>query len=189
MDQLEKKSTGVAVVLSILFTGAGHLYAGKEEKGGILLIIYVVLAILAAATSGIGLLFLIPFWIWGIIDSSNAVDEYNAEQTRKETRKRQDEQKAQEERKAKETAAREAKEKETISAENFVSQLGKLSKLHTTGFLTDEEYGSRKKDLILSLLDKQLPGSPEDFFTTLIPSVEKGHLNKEEVTQIKELLL
>ena len=184
-DIPKKRSTGIAVVLSILITGAGHLYADKEEKGVIFIIVYIVLAILAAATGGIGLVILIPFWIWGIVDASNAVDEYNVAENKKAIQKRQDEQEAQREAKEKE----EANKKETISVEDFVTQLEKLSKLHITEFLTDEEYNARKKEMILSLLDKKLPGSPEDFFTALIPSVEKGYLNKEEVARIKEILL
>ena len=37
------KSTGSAVLLSFFFSGAGHLYVGKAEKGIIWRIIYIVL--------------------------------------------------------------------------------------------------------------------------------------------------
>lgn len=33
MYELQKKSTGVAIVLSIVLTGAGSMYAGKVGKG------------------------------------------------------------------------------------------------------------------------------------------------------------
>ena len=39
IDTLQEKNTAIAIALSVLWTGAGHLYVGKENKGAILLII------------------------------------------------------------------------------------------------------------------------------------------------------
>ena len=183
-DTPEKKH-GIAVVLSLLFTGAGHFYAEKEEKGTILLVVYIALGIFAAVSGGIGLIFLIPFWIWGMIDASGAVDEYNS-RIKREANEKQEAKEAEE---AAKQAEVEERAKTMIVTSEFVMQLEKISKLHIANFLTDEEYQSRKKDLILSLIEKTPQESTEDFFAALIPSVEKGYLNKEEVSRIKELLL
>ena len=78
-DTLQEKNTAIAIVLSVLWTGAGHLYVGKENKGAILLIIYLVLCVLAVATGGVFLVALFPFWIWGIFDASQVVDEHNSQ--------------------------------------------------------------------------------------------------------------
>lgn len=32
-DTLQEKNTAIAIALSVLWTGAGHLYVGKENKG------------------------------------------------------------------------------------------------------------------------------------------------------------
>ena len=79
--------------------------------------------------------------------------------------------------------------KTTTNSTDFIEQLEKISKLHAATFLTDEEWKTRKNDLILSLLEKPPQEGAEDFFTALVPSVQKGYLDEEEVAQIKGLLL
>ena len=179
-NTLQEKNTAIAIALSILWTGAGHLYAGKENRGAVLLIIYIGLVILTVATGGILLLALFPYWIWGIVDASQAVDEHNS-QLKKAMRERQAEQEKAE-------AEAEKTRKETTDTSEFVDQIEKLSKLHAANFLSEDEYLSKKKDLILSLLDKKPQGDPIDFFAALVPSIEKKYLSEEEVGQIKKFV-
>ena len=179
-DTLEEKNATVAVVLSILFTGAGHLYAGKESQGTTLLVIYFALAVLSAVTGGVLLIALFPFWLWGIFDVNYLVEEHNI-RVRKATQERQAEQE-------KAQAEQEKIRKETTDTSEFVEQIEKLSKLHSANFLSEDEYSSQKKDLILSLLDKKPQDDPIDFFTALVPSIEKKYLTEEEISQIKKFV-
>ena len=181
-DTLKEK--GIAIVLSILFTGAGHLYAGKESRGAILLVIYFLLAILSVTSGGILLVALFPFWLWGIFDANRLVDEHNI-RLRKATQAEQDKAKAEQD-KAK--AEQEEVKKQTIASSDFVMRLEKISKLHSAKFLTEEEYLSQKKDLILSLLEKKPREDAVDFFSALIPSIEKGYLTETEISQIKKFV-
>ena len=78
--------------------------------------------------------------------------------------------------------------KETTDTSEFVEQIEKLAKLHSANFLSVDEYSSQKKDLIQSLLDKKPQDNPIDFFAALVPSVERGYLTEEEISQIKEFV-
>ena len=78
--------------------------------------------------------------------------------------------------------------KETTDTSEFVEQIEKLAKLHGANFLSVDEYSSQKKDLIHSLLDKKPRDNPIDFFAALVPSVERGYLTEEEISQIKEFV-
>ena len=180
INQTLQKNNGLAIVLSVLWTGAGHLYVGKETIGITLLIIYFLLAVISVSTGGMFLIVLFPFWIWGIFDAYRLANEYNSGLL-KATEERQAEQ---------EKAEIEQKviEKQTIKSSNFVTQLEKISKLHAAKFLSEEEYMSQKKDLILSLLDKKPQEAAIDFFSALIPSIEKGYLTEEEISQIKKFV-
>ena len=188
-DTLKEK--GIAIVLSILFTGAGHLYAGKESRGAILLVIYFLLAILSVTSGGILLVALFPFWLWGIFDANRLVDEHNI-RLRKATQAEQDKAKAEQDKaKAEQDKAKAEQEevkKQTIASSDFVMRLEKISKLHSAKFLTEEEYLSQKKDLILSLLEKKPREDAVDFFSALIPSIEKGYLTETEISQIKKFV-
>ena len=179
-DTLQEKNTAIAIVLSVLWTGAGHLYVGKENKGAILLIIYLVLCVLAVATGGVFLVALFPFWIWGIFDASQVVEEHNSQLKKAKEERQAEQEKAQ--------AEQEKIRKETTDTSEFVEQIEKLSKLHAANFLSEDEYLAKKKDLILSLLDKKPQGDPIDFFAALVPSIEKKYLTEEEVSQIKKFV-
>ena len=179
-DTLQEKNTAIAIALSVLWTGAGHLYVGKENKGAILLIIYLVLCVLAVATGGVFLVALFPFWIWGIFDASQVVDEHNSQLKRAKEKRQAEQEKAE--------AEAEKIQKETTDTSEFVEQIEKLSKLHAANFLSEDEYLSKKKDLILSLLDKKPQDNPIDFFAALVSSVERGYLTEEEISQIKKFV-
>ena len=73
-----------------------------------------------------------------------------------------------------------------VTAE-FVEKLQDLFIEHRSKLLTEDEYVSRKKLLIQSLLDKE-PQDPQKFFAALIPSIERGYISAEEVSQISNSL-
>lgn len=75
------KSAGVGIILSIIFVGLGHLYAGLIGKGIVLLIVYVVLFAIGALTL-FGLILPLILWIWGIYDTNKNIKIYN-EQVRR----------------------------------------------------------------------------------------------------------
>jgi TM2 domain-containing membrane protein YozV len=73
------KSAGIAVLLTLLWLGAGHLYAGKIGAGIALVIFDFVLFLLALTF--VGALLAVPVWIItfaiAAFLSANAVSEFN----------------------------------------------------------------------------------------------------------------
>ena len=166
----QEKNNAIAVLLSLLITGAGQIYAGATTRGIIQVVIYLKLWFLAGVTMGGMLIVLIPYWIWGMFDANKQANKYNLEMTRKQS-------------------DAEEKARKTISASEFIAQLEKISKLHGANLLNQEEYNSRKKDLILSLVDRKPKEDAEDFLAALIPSIERKYLSESEIAQIKNLVM
>lgn len=73
---LGAKSSGVAILLSLLFTGAGQWYAGRIGRGFAFLAAAVVSGILILAV--VGLIALPIVWIWAAIDANKCVQEHNS---------------------------------------------------------------------------------------------------------------
>lgn len=78
----EWKSEGVTLVLTIVlgifgFGGIGHIYLGRVLRGITILIVGIILLVIAIVTFGIGLIALIPFAIWVILDARKLCKEYN----------------------------------------------------------------------------------------------------------------
>lgn len=86
---MDRKSEGIALILSILIPGAGHMYAGRIVDGVVLLALEVALSLrmfvlfitmenpTGVVTSGVLGLVSIIVWIYGIIDSNKEVKKYN----------------------------------------------------------------------------------------------------------------
>ena len=175
-SQPAEKSGTAAVLLSLIMTGIGQIYAGALERGLVMLVIYLFLCGLAFGT-GVFFIFLIPYWIWGMFDASSQAEKFNA---RIRSAKN-------------EIATKEAKAAEvastTTSASEFVSQIEKLSKLHASGILEESEYTAKKASLINSLMTKKPRESAEDFLSAIIPLIERKQISGEETAQIKRLFL
>jgi TM2 domain-containing membrane protein YozV len=73
---LNSKSTGLAILCSLVFTGAGHWYVGRIGRGFAFFFAVVIAAILTTAL--IGLLLLPIIWIWAAIDARNCANAHNA---------------------------------------------------------------------------------------------------------------
>ncbi|MCW3101320.1 MAG: hypothetical protein JWL77_6938 [Chthonomonadaceae bacterium] len=75
----QPKSSGVAIILSFLWPGAGHLYAADNDKAIAFLVISAICFLISLTI--IGLVITIPVWlgcaIYTMIDSSHAADRYN----------------------------------------------------------------------------------------------------------------
>lgn len=71
-----QKSTGIGIILAIIFVGLGHLYAGLISKGIILFIVYIVLIVLAVFVIFTAIIAFI-LWIWSIYDVYTKINEYN----------------------------------------------------------------------------------------------------------------
>ena len=71
-----KKSEGLALILSLLIPGLGHMYAGKVTKGLWILIGAIVCAVLFPYVifTAIGVLAL---WVYGMYDAYITTKEYN----------------------------------------------------------------------------------------------------------------
>jgi TM2 domain-containing membrane protein YozV len=72
---VEIKSTGLGILLSFLLPGLGHLYAGKINKGLVILIVYVIMW--AASYFIIPLFVAFILWIWAMVDVYGIIKEYN----------------------------------------------------------------------------------------------------------------
>ena len=89
-----------------------------------------------------------------MVDANKQVNKYNLEMDRKQ-------------------ANAEEEAKKTISASEFIAQLEKISKLYGANLLNQEEFNSRKRTLIQSLVDRKPKEDAEDFLAALIPSIER----------------
>lgn len=72
-----QKSTGLGIVLSIIFVGLGHLYAGLISKGITLMIVYILLIVLSPFTIFLSLIVALILWIWSIYDVNKMINQYN----------------------------------------------------------------------------------------------------------------
>jgi TM2 domain-containing membrane protein YozV len=72
---LERKSPGVAILLSLVFTGAGQVYCGRPGRGALFFLAAVLSGVLILALVG---LFLLPIvWIWAAVDANNLATAQN----------------------------------------------------------------------------------------------------------------
>jgi TM2 domain-containing membrane protein YozV len=73
----EHKSTATAVILSIFFPGAGHIYLGEKGTGLLILILYGIGYLISLTLIGavIGVPLIIAMWLWGLIGSIKKGDE------------------------------------------------------------------------------------------------------------------
>ncbi len=55
------RSAGIAVLLSVVWIGAGHLYAGRTDLAAALLAYHMVL--LLVSVTGVGLILTVPMWL------------------------------------------------------------------------------------------------------------------------------
>ncbi len=83
---VNKKSTGVALILSLLVAGLGQMYVGGVRRGALLLLAYLVCVMLALTLLFNGswaagaILYLLCFvvWIYGMYDAYKMAQRYNA---------------------------------------------------------------------------------------------------------------
>lgn len=73
---MNRKSPGTAVLLSLLFTGAGQVYCGRAARGIAFFGAAFVSAILILAL--VGFILLPMVWIWAAIDAANLASKQNA---------------------------------------------------------------------------------------------------------------
>jgi TM2 domain-containing membrane protein YozV len=170
---LEKKEPWIAVLLSILIAGAGHIYCGKTAKGVIFIVIDLILWFTIFGA--------IIFGIFAIIDSYNLAKDINFQIEQEERRKINGLQK---EKIEKEQVAK-MKQEQEISADNFIEELKKNHKLFTAEIYSEQEYRSKKDAVINNLATKKISCSIEDFLASLITLKEQKILSIEEINKIK----
>jgi TM2 domain-containing membrane protein YozV len=76
IDTIEKKSAGIAAVLSFIIPGAGQVYNGQLGKGILFFIVGIILALTILIFIGVILYPL--FWIYNIYDAYNIANKINA---------------------------------------------------------------------------------------------------------------
>lgn len=75
---VQPKQAGIAILLSFLIPGVGSMYAGEPGRGTIVLVIWLVTLVVAAATLGLGLILTLAVWIWGMVTANGASRRWNA---------------------------------------------------------------------------------------------------------------
>jgi TM2 domain-containing membrane protein YozV len=78
VPQVLPKNPGIALLISFFLPGAGSMYAGKNNPGIAILIGYFV-SYLFILLFFIGLIGVLGFWIWGMIDAYQAAQAWNRE--------------------------------------------------------------------------------------------------------------
>jgi len=73
--ETNKKSPGLALILSLLIPGAGQIYNGEVGKGIAMLIVVIVCWMFFFLL--IPILVAIVIWVWGIIDAHHTAQNYN----------------------------------------------------------------------------------------------------------------
>ena len=73
---MQKKSAGVAVILSFFLPGLGQIYNGQIGKGIILIILSVVFWLLSSIVIGIPLYIIL--WIYGMYNAYSTANQINA---------------------------------------------------------------------------------------------------------------
>lgn len=73
---INKKSEGLALILSFLIPGLGQLYLDKTNRGILCIAVAVVLVVLTAFTLVFGIVYLV-FWIYVMYDAYDSAREYN----------------------------------------------------------------------------------------------------------------
>jgi TM2 domain-containing membrane protein YozV len=72
---LNSKSTGLAILLSLVFTGAGHWYVGRVGRGIAFFLAAFISGLLIFALVG---LFVLPIvWVWAAIDANKCAVRHN----------------------------------------------------------------------------------------------------------------
>ena len=72
---LNSKSTGLAILLSLVFTGAGHWYVGRIGRGVAFFAAAFISGVLILAAVG---LFILPIiWVWAAIDANKCAQTHN----------------------------------------------------------------------------------------------------------------
>jgi len=74
------KNPGLAAVLSFFWAGLGQIYNGHIGKAILFMIIEGILWIITFATLFIGVVLLIPFWIYNIWDAYKSAERFNNSQ-------------------------------------------------------------------------------------------------------------
>jgi TM2 domain-containing membrane protein YozV len=69
------KNPGLALLISFFLPGVGSLYASKTNTGIVIIIGYIVSWLLVFVV--IGIVGVVGFWIWGMIDAYHAAQAWN----------------------------------------------------------------------------------------------------------------
>lgn len=151
-----------ATVASVVFPGLGQLINGDVGKGLAMIAAYIVFWYLAWPLA-------LLLCAGSGMDAYTRANELNEDLNNDEKRQ---------------AVAIEAQ----ITAEAFVAQIEKITKLAASGILDEGELTERKRKVIVELSQKTIVGSSEDFLTALIPLMKNDALSKDELSQIKSLV-
>lgn len=169
---LERKKPWIAVVLSIIIAGLGHIYCGQIKKGVILIIIDLILIYTIVGVFLLGL--------YAIVDSYNVAKDINIQiendhEFYKNTKKIIPDDVTQ-------------NKYNKIDVENFAKRLKKNFQLYKAGIFTENEFNTKKNYLINSLVNSNPEFDEIQFLESLIDLKNDEIITQNDITKIKKLI-
>jgi len=170
----EPKQFWIALLLNLVLPGAGHLYAGQNQVGVILLIINIVSW--ALVVTGIGVIGVLGSWIYGLATTDRVVKAFNVkvgesqEIIEQQTKEEQD------------------RLKNVVSSQAVAESFMKAHKLRSLDIITEPEFVARKAAIIGALRFKTIDGDPDDILLALAPMKQAGAISVDEVSALKKIL-
>jgi hypothetical protein len=168
MSAQEKKSNGVAALLSLIIPGAGQMYKDKVGQGLLWLFCVVI---------GYGMLVLpgLILHLFCILsaasDDQSKTEEGKSKVLDAEEYKRRDEEYAKK------------------SSVDVAIELKKVFDLKSRDLITEDEFVSSKAKLINTFCEMSSKPNKNDFLLTLVPLIDSGAISKDEVQQLKDSYL
>jgi TM2 domain-containing membrane protein YozV len=173
-DKIEKNNIGiknpyVALVLSLIIPGAGHIYLGFYGFGIMVIIIaFIAYPLLVAPGMAVA--------VFSGIAAMNYAKTINQILEEKETENIR-------------TSIEQKKQIEkTINTATFVEYINKFYKLYKNEIISEKEFLDKKTSYIDNLPNLNIAESNEDFLFGLASLKESGSITKEEVDKIKTII-
>lgn len=170
----EPKQFWIAFLLNFVLAGAGHLYAGKNQVGAVLLVVNVVSWALVA--TGVGIVGVLGSWIYGLATTDKVIKEFNARVAQGEQIR------------AKQRAEDLKRQANLVEAQEVAEAFMKAHKLRSLEILTEPEFSARKAAIIGELRFKKIQGDPDDILFALVPMKQAGAISDDEITSLKKVL-
>ena len=73
-----RKDPAISLILSLFIPGVGSMVNGDVGIGVLILVLYFVIGAPLICFFGLGVLVMLPVWVWGMIDAYTGAQRWNA---------------------------------------------------------------------------------------------------------------